>query len=98
MRSQLVLLVAILALAVDLGSALARGEVLRSTPAQCLRLEPRVAAAELRVQQYPTRLGPQQRFYRLSRKYATRCVHLNEMQVLAMHNAYHIRPLEPLWS
>jgi hypothetical protein len=98
MRNRLVPFLVILALALDLRSALARKEVLRSTPSQCLRLEPRVASAELRVLANPTNVRAQARFTRISRKYATRCVHLNEMQVLAMHNAYHIRPAEPLWS
>ncbi len=86
-----------LALVVDFQSAMAR-EVLRSTPAQCLRLEQRVASAELRLQANPNGFRAQTKFYRQSRKYATRCVHLNEMQVLGTHNSYHIRPLDPLWS
>jgi calcium-dependent phosphoinositide phospholipase C len=95
--SRLLILTVALGLAPGLRLAMAR-EVLRSTPAQCLRLEPKVAAADLKFQANPLGLRAQKRFYRLSRKYATRCVHLNEIQVLAMHNAYHIRPSEPLWS
>jgi hypothetical protein len=77
---------------------LARREVLRANPRQCLRLAARVQAAELRLGVNPTGLKAQKRFDRLSRKYATRCVHLNEIQVLGTHNSYHIRPREPLWS
>jgi hypothetical protein len=73
-------------------------EVLRSTPSQCMRLAGRVRAAEIRLNVDPTGLKAQKRFDKQSRKYATRCVHLNEMQVLGTHNSYHIRPLEPLWS
>ncbi|HXJ35661.1 MAG TPA: phosphatidylinositol-specific phospholipase C1-like protein [Candidatus Eisenbacteria bacterium] len=90
-------LVVALALVADLRSAMAR-EVLRATPKQCLRLEKRVAGAELRAQANPTGARAQAKFYSQSRKYATRCVHLNEIQVLGTHNSYHVRPLEPLWS
>src|SRR5512132_4032810 len=83
-------------LAADLRVAMAR-EVLRSTPGQCLRLGGRVRVAEIRLNASPTSLKAQKRFDKQSRKYATRCVHLNEIQVLGSHNSYHIRPLEPLW-
>jgi hypothetical protein len=84
-------------LVADLRVAMARREVLRSTPSQCLRLGGRVNVAEFRLGPNPTAKA-QQRFDKVSRKYATRCVHLNEIQVLGSHNSYHIRPLEPLWS
>ena len=32
------------------------------------------------------------RIARLQRKYADRCVHLNEVQVLGSHNSYHLLP------
>src|SRR5690349_7179727 len=35
---------------------------------------------------------------RLERGYTSRCIHLNQIQVLGTHNSYHIRPQEPLWS
>ncbi len=93
-----ILLTAVLAVAAgDLRDAMAR-QVLRATPAQCLRLGGRVRVAEIRLNVEPTGVKAQKRFDKASRKYATRCVHLNEVQVLGTHNSYHIRPLEPLWS
>jgi hypothetical protein len=77
--------------------AMAR-EVLRSSPRQCARLAERVDRADARLAVNPIGVRAQRRFDRISRKYATRCVHLNEVQVLGTHNSYHIRPLEPLWS
>ena len=73
-------------------------EVLRASPSQCLRLGGRVRVAEIRLGVNPTGVKAQQRFDKISRKYATRCVHLNEIQALGTHNSYHIRPLEPLWT
>jgi hypothetical protein len=94
---RIVFLLALAFLTADLRSAMAR-EVLRSTPSQCMRLAGRVRVAEIRLNADPTGLKAQKRFDKQSRKYATRCVHLNETQVLGTHNSYHIRPLEPLWS
>jgi hypothetical protein len=73
-------------------------EVLRSSPKQCFRLSEKVRVAELRHLANPTSPKAQSKFDKQSRKFATRCVHINEIQVLATHNAYHIRPLEPLWT
>jgi hypothetical protein len=95
---RLVLLLALVVVGADLRPAMARREVLRSTPGQCMRLAGRVRVAEIRLNVNPTGLKAQKRFDKISRKYATRCVHLNEIQVLGSHNSYHIRPLEPLWS
>src|SRR5262245_54545983 len=97
MRRRVGLWLALLVLPLGLRSAMAR-EVLRANPRQCLRLEKRVVSAELKLQARPESIKAQQRFYQRSRKYATRCVHLNEIQVLGTHNSYHIRPKEPLWS
>jgi hypothetical protein len=96
MRRVLCLLVLTVFVA-DLRVAMARREVLRATPRQCDRLGARVSVADFRLSANPTPKA-QQRFDKISRKYATRCVHLNEIQVLGSHNSYHIRPLEPLWS
>jgi hypothetical protein len=96
-----VLLLALVVVGADWGvalrSAMAR-EVLRSKPSQCLRLGGRVRVAEIRLNVNPGGPRAQKHFDKLARKYATRCVHLNEIQVLGSHNSYHIRPLEPLWS
>jgi hypothetical protein len=81
----------------DFRNAMAR-QVLRATPGQCMRLGGRVRVAEIRLEVNPTGIKEQKRFDKASQKYATRCVHLNEMQVLGTHNSYHIRPLEPLWT
>jgi len=94
---RLVVLVALVIVSADLRSAMAR-EVLRATEGQCMRLGGRVRVAEIRLNVNPTGIKAQKRFDKASRKYATRCVHLNEIQVLGSHNSYHIRPLEPLWS
>jgi hypothetical protein len=90
----LLLLVAV----VDLRPAMARREVLRASPGQCMRLGGRVRVAEIRLNTHPTSLKVQKRFEKVATKFATRCVHLNEIQVLGSHNSYHIRPLEPLWT
>src|SRR5512140_3562044 len=96
MRRLLVLL-ALVCLGADLRVAMAR-EILRSSPNQCMRLAGRVRVAEIRLNVNPTGVKAQTRFDKASRKYATRCVHLNEIQSLGTHNSYHIRPLEPLWT
>lgn len=96
-RRALVGVLLLLALA-DLGPALARREVLRSSPAQCMRLAGRVRVAEIRLNVNPTGLKAMARFEKAARKYATRCVHLNEIQALGTHNSYHLRPADPLWS
>lgn len=93
----LVLLLALVTCGPALRSAMAR-QVLRATPKQCARLAERVRVAELRLLANPLSPNAQKRFDKKSRKFATRCVHLNEIQVLGSHNSYHIRPLEPLWS
>jgi hypothetical protein len=95
--ARLLVALALLASVADLRFAMAR-EVLRATPPQCARLASAVARADARLAVNPARARAQRRFDRLSRKYATRCVHLNEVQALGTHNSYHIRPLEPLWS
>jgi len=82
----------------DLRSALARREVLRASEGQCMRLAGRVRVAEIKLNAQPTSPKAQKRFDKQARKYATRCVKLNQIQVLGTHNSYHIRPLEPLWS
>ena len=98
---RLLILVALVVVGLDWGgtlrSAMAR-EVLRAKPRQCQRLGGRVRAAEIRLNVNPDGVRNQKRFDKASRKYATRCVHLNEIQVLGSHNSYHIRPLEPLWQ
>jgi hypothetical protein len=94
---RLIVVAVVLALLADLRSAMAR-EVLRSNPRQCMRLGGRVRRAETRLNASPNGVKAQKRFDKASRNYATRCVHLNEMQVLGTHNSYHIRPLEPLWT
>ena len=82
----------------DLRSAMARREVLRASEGQCMRLAGRVRVAEIKLNAQPTSPKAQKRFDKQARKYATRCVKLNQIQVLGTHNSYHIRPLEPLWS
>ncbi len=94
-RTLLLVLLAILV--ADLRVAMARREVLRATPGQCDRLAVRVQNADYQRTFNPS-LKSQKRFDKQSRKYATRCVHLNEIQVLGSHNSFHIRPLEPLWT
>jgi hypothetical protein len=94
----IVLLLALAMVFGDLRSAMARREVLRGTESQCLRLGGRVRVAEIKLNAQPGSPKAQKRFDKQARKYATRCVHLNEIQVLGSHNSYHIRPLEPLWS
>src|SRR5678815_460513 len=95
---RIILLLALVMVFGDLRSAMARREVLRATPSQCLRLGGRVRVAEIKLNAQPGSPKAQKRFDKQARKYATRCVHLNEIQVLGSHNSYHIRPLEPLWS
>src|SRR5262249_39616568 len=62
---------------------------------RCESLAARVAAAEQGIGVLPSAA---RQFARLSRSYASRCVHLNETQVRGTPNSYHIRPLEPPWS
>ena len=87
----------VLALALASARVAPARQVLRATPRQCDRLAARVERADLRAQAHPGTKS-ERRFARISGKYAIRCVHLNEIQVLGTHNSYHIRPLEPLWS
>jgi hypothetical protein len=78
--------------------AAAAREILRSSPRACTRLAKRVEKAEDRLVARPTRAKLQRRFDVLAARFATRCVHVNEIQVLGTHNSYHIRPREPLWT
>src|SRR5262249_24194604 len=71
---------------------------LRASEGQCMRLGGRVRSAEISLNAQPTSPRAQKRFDKQSRKYATQCVKLNQIQVLGTHNSYHIRPLEPLWT
>lgn len=82
----------------DVPPAAARREVLRATPGQCTRLANRVRVVEARLDAKPGGAKARKRFDKVARKYAARCVHLNEVQALGTHNSYHIRPREPLWS
>ena len=95
---RLVLLAALVVVCADLRPAMAKREVLRASPGQCMKMAGRVRVAEIRLNVTPTSVKAQKRFDKASRKYATRCVHLNEIQVLGSHNSFHIRPYEPLWS
>jgi len=95
---RIVLLLALALVFGDLRSAMARREVLRASPSQCMRLGGRVRVAEIKLNAQPTSPKAQKRFDQQARKYATRCVKLNQIQVLGTHNSYHIRPLEPLWT
>jgi hypothetical protein len=62
--------------------------------AACRRSASKLEALERRIDRgrggaRPNRLA---RLERLTRKHVDRCVHLNQMQVLATHNSYHIQP------
>src|SRR5262249_8085508 len=95
---RIILILALVIVSGDLRSAMARGDVLRATEKQCTRLGGRVRVAEAGLNARPTSPKAQKRFDKQARKYATRCVKLNQIQGPGTHNGYHIRPLEPLWS
>lgn len=62
--------------------------------AACRRSASKIEALERRIDRgrggaRPNRLA---RLARMTAKYADRCVHLNQVQVLASHNSYHIEP------
>jgi hypothetical protein len=62
--------------------------------AACRRSASKLEALERRIDRArggarPNRLA---RLARLTRKHVDRCVHLNQVQVLATHNSYHIEP------
>jgi hypothetical protein len=59
---------------------------------RCIHLATRIAD----LQAIPT--SDPGRIKRLQRRYADRCVHLNEIQVLGTHNSYHLLPRPALLS
>jgi hypothetical protein len=68
--------------------------------------EPAPAAALPRCSHWATRIASLQgiptanpgRIFRLQKRYADHCVHLNEIQVLGSHNSYHLLPRPALLS
>lgn len=62
--------------------------------AACRRSVKKLEALERRVDRGRGGVRPHRlaRLERLARKYADKCVHLNQMQVLATHNSYHVEP------
>jgi hypothetical protein len=64
--------------------------------AACRRAASKIEALERRVDRgkgsAAARRRRSQRLARLAAKHADKCVHLNQMQVLASHNSYHVEP------
>ncbi|HEV7732738.1 MAG TPA: phosphatidylinositol-specific phospholipase C1-like protein [Candidatus Binatia bacterium] len=66
--------------------------------AACRRANSKIEALERRIERARGGPRPQRlaRLDRLTRKHADKCVRLNQVQVLATHNSYHIEPVPPL--